>query len=52
MKVYDYTCPSCAKREERWVKRHDDTVKCACGSVMLKLPPATKTTWHFADKRA
>jgi putative FmdB family regulatory protein len=53
VKVYDYLCKTCQKREERWVKTPEDVVACSrCGSVhMTRLPPATKTTFRFADKR-
>ena len=52
MKIYDFKCVACSRREERAVKRHDDPVKCKCGEPMVKLPPATRTFWKFADKRA
>lgn len=52
MKSFDYRCKRCGKQEERWVRKHDDPQRCGdCGKEMVKLPPATPTTWHFADRR-
>lgn len=54
MKIYDYLCRACQHREERYVHTPDERVTCSrCGSEHItRLPPATKTFWRFADKRA
>jgi hypothetical protein len=51
VKVYDFKCIRCPIIEERFVKQHDDAQECRCGAPMVKLPPATPTTFRFADKR-
>jgi hypothetical protein len=51
MRIYDYLCRRCSHREERYVRRPEEPQKCECGADMVKLPPATKTTFRFADKR-
>lgn len=51
MKVYDYICRKCRHREERFVTRPEEPQQCKCGGDMLKMPPATKTTFRFADKK-
>jgi hypothetical protein len=51
MKFYDFICRKCSILEERCVRRPEEPQHCACGSVMHKLPPATRTTFRFADKR-
>jgi hypothetical protein len=52
VKAFDYLCRKCSYREERWVRRHDEPQECRCGGEMVKLPPATPTTFKFADKRS
>lgn len=61
MKVYDYRCPACGHREERFVSVDgmDAQYHAPCPKavnsrkmiLMARLPPATPTTWHFADRR-
>jgi hypothetical protein len=51
VKLFDFTCLFCRRKEERAVKQHDEIVRCQCGEIMLKLPPATKSFYKFADQR-
>lgn len=51
MKIYDFRCKQCSRREERFVTQPEQPQECVCGGEMVKLPPATKTTFRFADKR-
>jgi DNA-directed RNA polymerase subunit RPC12/RpoP len=56
LRVYDYMCVECGKREERFVRDDEiDSQECIhaverMAVPMVRLPPATKTTWHFAEK--
>lgn len=50
---FDYKCTECAlPPQHRMVKREvmDEQV-CECAADMVKLPPATRTTFRFADKK-
>jgi len=57
LRVYDYICPECRKREERFVRNDEiDSQECIhaverMAVPMVRLPPATKTTFRFADKQ-
>lgn len=51
---FDYKCKACtALPEHRMVKRinMDSQVCEECGGDMVKLPPATRTTFRFADTK-
>lgn len=61
--TFDYLCPDCEHRETRFVRKSEmDDQQCPnyvapnpekpCFSmVMTRLPPATRTTFRFADKK-
>lgn len=53
--TFDYKCPQCGHREPRFVRRSEmDEQTCGkhLGLVPLtRLPPATRTTFRFADSR-
>lgn len=59
MKVYDYLCPDCGCREERFVRAEEMDEQfctvpephCLAATPMVRLPPPTKTTFRFCDKR-
>jgi DNA-directed RNA polymerase subunit RPC12/RpoP len=51
--TYDYRCIDCKKEEIRMVKKEDrdkQYCKYCISGVMLRLPPATRTTFKFNDK--
>jgi hypothetical protein len=49
---FDYKCRTCHSVEPRLVRREErDAQECECGSKMDKLPPATRTTFRFADSK-
>jgi predicted DCC family thiol-disulfide oxidoreductase YuxK len=50
--TFDYKCPLCLKKEERMVKRADMDVQYCCGVPLIRLHPAPKTTFRYADKKA
>jgi predicted nucleic acid-binding Zn ribbon protein len=49
---YDYKCQWCNITQNRFIdKKEKDNQTCKrCNAPMLKLPPATKTTFKFNDK--
>jgi hypothetical protein len=51
VKLFDFLCRKCSRREERYVERPEQPQECVCGGEMVKLPPATRTNFKFADKR-
>jgi len=51
VKFFDFVCRKCSKREERCIRRPEERQYCKCGGIMEKLPPATPTTFRFADGR-
>ena len=51
---FDYKCIGCTDLpQHRMVRRTemDSQVCTECGSDMVKLPPATRTTFRFADTK-
>ena len=57
LQVFDYVCVECGKREERFVRPEErDNQECIhaverMAVPMVRLPPATKTNFRFADQR-
>lgn len=52
--VHDYRCTKCPGYEaDKLVSRKAmDDVRCpACDAPMVRLPPPTRTTFRFADRR-
>jgi len=50
--AFTYRCVTDGLTEDRFVKREVmDDQKCNCGSSMVKLPPATRTTYRYADSK-
>lgn len=52
LKIYDYECPKCGTKEERYIKSGDDIQLCwKCGNEMTKLVTFNGTVaGNFADK--
>jgi hypothetical protein len=49
---FDYKCRTCSFLEPRLVRKDEkDSQVCKCGSEMIRLPPATRTTFRFADTK-
>ena len=55
---FDYRCPHldrCGHEESRFVRReamdHQICGHAGCEALMVRLPPATRTTFRYADTR-
>ncbi|MCP3899153.1 MAG: hypothetical protein GY707_05515 [Desulfobacteraceae bacterium] len=51
LKIYDYECPQCGEKEERYVKNDDPQFCWECGNAMKQLVTFNGTVaGNFADK--
>ncbi len=49
--TYKFRCIECKQEEQRFIrKEHRNDQYCPCGSVMIRLPSPTKTTFKFNDR--
>lgn len=49
--TFTYRCPECGHEEDRFVKKSEMDSQTHCGVPMVRLPPATRTTFRFADTK-
>lgn len=49
--TYHFKCIECKRKEQRFIRKEDRGNQfCGCGSIMIRIPSPTKTTFKFNDR--